>query len=495
MGKKTDAREKFKQADQLFRDKRFPEALTVLDELDKQFPDTKNVIYPRAMCLARVGRYDEALDLCRQLKVEFGDPRGEKLMGKIGDLRKAQLQKEKEKTEPKTTGSPAVPPANVFTLDSNPPPVEDRLKGKNIEFSPVFDPHSAAQGVIPGPESLGAGPEAIDLSDGSPVIDMAALDDLFAAKPAASGPPPIMKPPRSKKGIYIGAGIAAVVLVGLIALPLIRRGGQTQPVAQQAPPAAQQEQAASSTDAQTQPAAPHFDGPEITWLDSIEAASGAADEEGRDILLVFYSSATPSSDMDSMDSYVWSDPTIRYLAKEWICAKIDVEKEPGIRDMYELTRLPTTILTDYAFEEQYYRQEGLIDSHEFYTSMADQGFLAQAETEFELPKLPVIALVMLPILYIVATFLPVLFTLLILGRMPEDDMVTNVLVMLLVGIVSPFFAFAVMRAAYQLERIEVMLYYVLAVVHLVLFFVAMSFLSGFPFHVYLMGLAYKAQGM
>lgn len=490
MGKSTDAREKFNRADQLFREKNFSEALVVLDELDREFPDTKNVIYPRAMCLARVGRFDEALELCRQLKVEFGDTRGERLMGKIGDLRKAQIQKEKEKKEPKAAGGPAVPPANVFTLDSNAPPLESRLKGKNAEFSPVFDPHGVGQGVIPGPESLGGNLDAMDLGDGSPVIDMAALDDLFAAKPAATAPPPIKTPPPSRKGLYIGIGVGAAVIVLLLVLPLVLGSGQ--PAAPSAPQPAQARPEAVP-DAQAQSTQPQLNGPEIEWLDSIEAASSAAVEDGYDILLVIYSSSNPSPDMELMDTTVWTDPSIRYIAKDWICAKIDVDKEPDVQEMYEITKLPTTILTDYAFEESYYRHEGLVDTHEFYNTMLDQG-LVYFEQEFELPALPTIALVLLPILYVVATFFPVLFTLMIFGRMPDDDLISSILPMVLVGIVSPFLGVIIMRAAYQLERHEVFVYYVLLSIHIILFFVVMSLISGFPFHVYLTGLVLKAQG-
>jgi hypothetical protein len=483
MGKNTDAREKFKLADKLFREKNYPEALIVLDELDKEFPDTKNVIYPRAMCLARVDRFDEALDLCRQLKVEFGDSRGESLMAKISALRKAKIEKEKEKSQPVKSTGQAVPPPNVFTLDSNPPPLEERLKGKNAEFSPVFDPHAPGHGVIPGGESIGAGPDAMDLGDGSPAIDMAALDDMFAAKPAATAPAIKAQPP-SRNGLYIVIGIGVLALIVLLVFVITARRGH-EPLATPAPQSAEAPQ--------PQAAAPQFDGPDITWLTSLEEASAAADEEGKDILLIFYSSSAPSPDIDLMDSSVWKDPTIRYFAKNWVCAKIDADQDPESRELWGITKFPTTILTDYALEEQYYRQEGLVDTHQFYTAMTENGLVPQEEGPIELPELPTIALVLLPIFYVIATFLPVLFTLLILGRMPDDDLVTGLMVMVLIGIVSPFAGMIVMRVTYQLERLEVLLYYGLLTVHLIAFMVAMTLVSGFPFHVFLAGLALKAR--
>ena len=489
MGKKTDAKEKFKHADQMFREKNFPAALETLDELDKEFPDTKNVLYPRAMCLARVGRFDEALDLCRQLKVEFGDPRGEKLMAKISDLRKAQIQKEKEKKDPMSQSGRPVPGANVFSLDSNPPSIEERMKGKNLEFSPSFNPQGTGQSVIPSQDNLGGQLDALDLGDGSPVMDMAALDDMFAAKPASSVVPPIKSPPPSSKNLlYIGIAVGAAVLLAIIAFGLMGGGGgQSQPSAQP-----QQSQAES----EEQSTSPAMDGPDITWLASLEEVSERMGEDDYYVLLLFYSSATPSSDIDIMESTVWTDPTVRYFARDWICAKIDVDKEPDVKDMFEISKLPTTVLTDYSFEEEYYRQEGFLDTQLFYTAMIENGLGPETSPEdIVLPTLPIIALILLPILYIVCTFFPVLFTMMILGRMPEDDLVTGLLGMVLVGIVAPYIGMIVLRVTYQLSRFETGIYYGLLAAHFFVGHWIMTQVSGLdmPFAVYLGMVAAKAR--
>lgn len=485
---RKEAREKFKKADQLFREKNFSAALVVLDELDKEFPDTKNVLYPRAMCLARVGRYDEALDLCRQLKVEFGDPRGEKLMARISDLRKAEAAKEKQRKDVHKPVGPAAQQPVVYSLDSNPPPLDERLKGKNAEFSPVFDPRSADpsfQPAGPGGETLGGAADALDLGDGSPVIDMAALDDLFTAKPAAPALPPIKPAAPSRTGFYVGIGIGAVVLILLIALPLAL-GGKSATKTAQAPARSEVPQS------EEQPVTPQPEAPEIPWLSSLEDASSRAEEGGKDVLLLFYSGSAASPDMDAMDRSVWTDPMVRQFAKNWVCAKVDVDKEPDAKNNFSITKLPTTIVTDYAFEEQYFRQEGYVDTQKFYTAMQESGIVPGAEdqsTPLEYPPMPVIALVLLPILFIVATFLPVLFTLLILGRMPEDDLLTSLLSMVLVGIVAPFVGMIVMRATYQLGRLEMLIYYGLLAAHLFVFNWAMTRLCNLdvPFFVYVYG--------
>lgn len=79
----TTSTTKFKQADQLFRDERYQEALTVLEELNQHHPNAKNIMYPAAMCLDKLGRSQEALPLCDHLIQSFQDPRAEALKADI----------------------------------------------------------------------------------------------------------------------------------------------------------------------------------------------------------------------------------------------------------------------------------------------------------------------------------------------------------------------------------------------------------------------------
>ncbi len=73
----------FAQANILHREKRYLEALQVLDELDAENPFTQNIMYPRAMCLAALDRKDEALQVCESLEVLFQDARARKLKVEI----------------------------------------------------------------------------------------------------------------------------------------------------------------------------------------------------------------------------------------------------------------------------------------------------------------------------------------------------------------------------------------------------------------------------
>lgn len=78
-----ESKQKFKQADQLYREGRYQEALGLLDELNRAHPNAKNVLYPAALCLEKLGRANEALPICEQLIQQFQDPRAEKLKAKI----------------------------------------------------------------------------------------------------------------------------------------------------------------------------------------------------------------------------------------------------------------------------------------------------------------------------------------------------------------------------------------------------------------------------
>jgi tetratricopeptide (TPR) repeat protein len=65
----------FKQADSLYRDGRYDEALDRLIELDEAFPNTPNVLFPLARCLRRLGRIEESLAICDDLITRCGDLR------------------------------------------------------------------------------------------------------------------------------------------------------------------------------------------------------------------------------------------------------------------------------------------------------------------------------------------------------------------------------------------------------------------------------------
>lgn len=68
---KHDAERKFRVADQYYREGRYGQAMLLLDALDEAFPNTRHIMYPRALCLARLKRREEALALCDELIARF----------------------------------------------------------------------------------------------------------------------------------------------------------------------------------------------------------------------------------------------------------------------------------------------------------------------------------------------------------------------------------------------------------------------------------------
>jgi hypothetical protein len=75
--------QRFKQADTLYRGGQYGEALKLLEDLSCRHPDTKNILYPRALCLDKLGREQEAWTLAKRLVEDFRDPRAQKLQQEI----------------------------------------------------------------------------------------------------------------------------------------------------------------------------------------------------------------------------------------------------------------------------------------------------------------------------------------------------------------------------------------------------------------------------
>jgi len=78
-----EAAQKFQQSKTLFAQKRYPEALIMLDEINAAFPDQKDVLYGRAMCLAELQRPLEAIRICEQAVAMHNDQKSQALLNRL----------------------------------------------------------------------------------------------------------------------------------------------------------------------------------------------------------------------------------------------------------------------------------------------------------------------------------------------------------------------------------------------------------------------------
>ncbi len=71
------------EAQRLFQQQKYSDALAQLDNLEQHFPNDQNVMYARARCLVSLGRLDEARPICTLLSGVFGHRRGGELLAQI----------------------------------------------------------------------------------------------------------------------------------------------------------------------------------------------------------------------------------------------------------------------------------------------------------------------------------------------------------------------------------------------------------------------------
>lgn len=75
--------QKFRDAQDLFHQERWKEALRLFDDLSLSYKSDREILLNRAMCLARLGKEEEAELLCDHITIVHKDPRGALLKAQI----------------------------------------------------------------------------------------------------------------------------------------------------------------------------------------------------------------------------------------------------------------------------------------------------------------------------------------------------------------------------------------------------------------------------
>lgn len=106
-----NAKQRFQLAGQLFQAKRYPDAFQLLDTLMGEFPGNTDIMHAHAMCLAAMGRRDEAIAACETLSTIYGDVRGEQLKARLLAAPRAGAQQAKPGARASAKAKPAAKPA------------------------------------------------------------------------------------------------------------------------------------------------------------------------------------------------------------------------------------------------------------------------------------------------------------------------------------------------------------------------------------------------
>ncbi len=160
------AEHNYRMALMFYRTERYEDAIAILDDLALQYPDSKHVLYALTKCFLKVGRYQEARDLCRELITRHEDERAQDLLVRIGDR--------KDTYKPQTAFREAPPdlPADVTfetgVKQSNSPPQistpADDTTSSWMSSTPTGLMSGSDPGSAPGPGGHYSSPPAATTS-------------------------------------------------------------------------------------------------------------------------------------------------------------------------------------------------------------------------------------------------------------------------------------------------------------------------------------------
>ncbi len=73
----------YQEAVHLIRVGRFEESLEILERLNTERPDVKNVLYPMAVCYEKLGRAEAALEVCERLIAQYDHEQAKQIKARI----------------------------------------------------------------------------------------------------------------------------------------------------------------------------------------------------------------------------------------------------------------------------------------------------------------------------------------------------------------------------------------------------------------------------
>jgi tetratricopeptide (TPR) repeat protein len=182
----------FHEADVLFRQGQYAQALQRLDYLAEQYPNESNILYPRSLALTQLGRYSEALEVCERLIHQHHFEKAHQLKDEIRTRQLSQQKPPPSKsfdTPPEIPGveSPVMPQVNIDELLNQPPAYARPTPGATAR-RPI------ASGGLPWPVMV--------------LLAAAGMAVLGAVVSAVTGLPPIV-------GV-LSFGVGFVLNVGLV---------------------------------------------------------------------------------------------------------------------------------------------------------------------------------------------------------------------------------------------------------------------------------------
>jgi len=83
-------KERFQEAKSLFKEGRKTEALQILRDLDREFPNQPNLLFAMAVVRKAMGHGQDARQLAIRLRDEFKDSRGDKVLSELERSAKAR---------------------------------------------------------------------------------------------------------------------------------------------------------------------------------------------------------------------------------------------------------------------------------------------------------------------------------------------------------------------------------------------------------------------